>query len=73
MTRHYLIGTLVNWRESIASFHYNESLQCLKKEFQLSDEEAKEMYEDTIKAFWLSFYKWYEYRHPKLRELLGEW
>lgn len=41
MTRHYLIGTLVNWRESIESFHYNESLQCLKKEFQLSDEEAK--------------------------------
>ncbi|PER43801.1 hypothetical protein COL26_07455 [Bacillus thuringiensis] len=66
MTRHYLIGTLVNWRESVERFYYNESLQCLKEEFQLSDE-------DTIKAFWLSFYKWYEYRHPKLRELLGEW
>lgn len=73
MNKYYVINTLVNWRESIEKSHYNESLQLLKKEFYCSDEEAKEMYEDTIKGFWLSFYKWYEYRHPKLRELLGEW
>lgn len=73
MTRHYLINTLVNWRESIEKSHYNESLHVLKKEFQLRDEKAKEMYEETLKAYWLSGYKWYEYRHPKLRELLGEW
>ncbi|MEG7934974.1 hypothetical protein J0817_19855 [Bacillus mobilis] len=72
MVRHYLINTLINWREGIEKYHYNQLLNELKIHFNLNNEEAKEMYEDTIKAFWLSGYKWYEYRHPKLRELLGE-
>lgn len=73
MARHYLINTLVNWRECIERHYYNQTLKDLKRQLNLNDKEAKEMYEDTIKAFWLSCYKWYEWRHPKLRELLGEW
>ncbi|MBR9698648.1 hypothetical protein [Bacillus cereus] len=73
MVRHYLISTLVNWRTSIEKYHYNQLLNELKIHLNLNNEEAKEIYEDTIKAFWLSGYKWWEYKHPKLRELLGEW
>ncbi len=73
MVRHYLISTLVNWRTSIEKHHYNQLLNELKIHLNLNNEEAKEMYEDTIKVFWLSGYKWWEYKHPKLRELLGEW
>ncbi|HFU7080316.1 hypothetical protein N7988_12770 [Bacillus cereus] len=48
MTRHYLINTLVNWRESIEKFHMNYSLQHLKDHLQMSDEEALETYQEEL-------------------------
>ncbi|ANN33598.1 MULTISPECIES: hypothetical protein [Bacillus cereus group] len=73
MTRHYLINTLVNWRESNEKFHMNYSLQHLKDHLQTSDEEALETYQEELVPLLSMGYNWYEYKHPKLRELLGEW
>lgn len=73
MTRHYLINTLVNWRDSIEKFHLNYALQLLKEQLQLSDEEALETYHEEVVPILSMGYSWYEYKHPKLRELLGEW
>ncbi|MDM5429077.1 hypothetical protein [Bacillus mycoides] len=73
MTRHYLITTLVNWRKSIERFHMNYSLQYLKVQLQMNDEEALKTYQEEIVPVLSWGYNWYEYRHPKLRELLGEW
>ncbi|MDM5430889.1 hypothetical protein [Bacillus mycoides] len=65
MTRHYLINTLVNWRESI-----------LKGDIQKAYNMCGMTKAETLKMIHLYYdmvYKWYEYKHPKLRELLGKW
>ncbi|PGU04790.1 hypothetical protein COD21_26390 [Bacillus cereus] len=71
MTKHYLINTLVNWRKSIERFYMNYSLQLLKDKLQMSDEEALETYQEEVVPLLSMSYSWYEYKHPKLRELLG--
>ncbi|MGI8216741.1 hypothetical protein [Bacillus cereus] len=73
MVRHYLINTLVNWRESlrINDIHkaYNEIKFVMKYVHGMTKAETLEM----IRLYYDMEYKWYEHRHPKLRELLGEW
>jgi len=72
MTRHYLINTLVNWRKSIERFHMNYSLQHLKEQLQIIDEEVLATYQEEVVPLLSTGYNCYEYKHPKLRELLGE-
>ncbi len=69
MTRHYLINSLVNWRESLQKSEIQKSYNCMRYMYGMSKAEIQRM----IKLHGDMGYKWYEYKHPKLRELLGEW
>ncbi|MDR4148044.1 hypothetical protein P4V72_30180 [Bacillus thuringiensis] len=69
MTRHYLINTLVNWRESIRKNDIQKAYNELRYMYGMTKAETLK----TIRLYYDMGYKWYEYRHPKLRELLGEW
>jgi len=51
----------------------NYALQLLKNELQINDEEALRTYQEEVVPILQMGYSWYEYKHPKLRELLGEW
>ncbi|WP_431189240.1 hypothetical protein [Bacillus thuringiensis] len=69
MTRHYLINTLVNWRESIRKNDIHKVYNAMKDIHGMTMTEAFKM----IHLYYDMGYKWYQYKHPKLRELLGEW
>ena len=69
MTRHYLINTLVNWRESLRKNDIQKTYNELRYMYGMTKAETLK----TIRLYYEMGYKWYEYRHPKLRELLGEW
>ncbi len=68
MVRHYLINTLVNWRESIRKNDNHKAYNAMKGMCGMTKDETLK----TIHLYYDSGFKWYEYRHPKLRELLGE-
>lgn len=69
MTRHYLINTLVNWRESIRKNDIHKAYNAMKDMHGMTMAETFKM----IHLYYDMGYKWYQYKHPKLRELLGEW
>ncbi|HDT6577467.1 TPA: hypothetical protein QFT23_003646 [Bacillus cereus] len=69
MTRHYLINTLVNWRESIRNNDIHKAYNVMKDIHGMTMTETFKM----IHLYYDMGYKWYQYKHPKLRELLGEW
>ncbi|MGR5996705.1 hypothetical protein [Bacillus cereus] len=69
MTRHYLINSLVNWRESLRKNDIQKAYNELRYMYGMTKTETLK----TIRLYYDMGYKWYEYKHPKLRELLGEW
>ncbi|MDA1997132.1 MULTISPECIES: hypothetical protein [Bacillus cereus group] len=69
MTRHYLINSLVNWHESIRKNDIQKAYNAMKGLSGMTKDETLKM----IHLYYDTGYKWYEYKHPKLRELLGEW
>ncbi|MED1023349.1 hypothetical protein [Bacillus mycoides] len=69
MTKHYLINTLVNWRESLRKSEIQKAYKYMRYMCEMSKAEIQKM----INLSGDMGYKWYEYKHPKLRELLGEW
>ncbi|MEJ9130646.1 hypothetical protein P4408_14340 [Bacillus thuringiensis] len=71
MVRHYLIDTLVNWRESLRKSEMQRAYNYLRSMYGMSKAEACKMVE--VLKLEDSGYFQYEWRHPKLRELLGEW
>ncbi|WP_180226789.1 hypothetical protein [Bacillus cereus] len=64
MVRHYLINTLVNWRESLQINDirkaYNEIKFVMKYVHGMTKDETLEM----IRLYYDMEYKWYEHRHP---------
>ncbi|MEM5644724.1 hypothetical protein AAHH72_05475 [Bacillus cereus] len=68
MVRQYLINTLVNWRESIRKNDIQKAYNAMKDMCGMTKAETLR----TINLYYDSGYKWYEYRHPKLRDLLEE-
>jgi hypothetical protein len=71
MVRHYLINTLVNWRNSVRNNETQKAYNYLRGMYKMTDAEARKML-DVLKLDNSGYFK-YEWRHPKLRELLGEW
>ncbi|ALC52852.1 hypothetical protein ACN91_15065 [Bacillus cereus] len=69
MVRHYLINTLVNWRESLRKSEMQRAYNYMRS-YGMSKAEARKMV-DVLNLD--IYYSKYRYRHPKLRELLGEW
>ncbi|PFP05622.1 hypothetical protein COJ91_18430 [Bacillus thuringiensis] len=69
MTKHYLINTLVNWCESIRKNDIHKVHNAMKGMCGMTEDETLKM----IHLYYDSGYKWYEYKRPKLRELLGKW
>ncbi|MES9730269.1 MULTISPECIES: hypothetical protein [Bacillus] len=67
MIRHYLINTLVNWRESLRKSEIQKAYNDMRY-MGMSKLEIRRL----INLFGNMGYKWYEYRHPKLCELLGK-
>ncbi|MCC2361685.1 hypothetical protein LKM19_13045 [Bacillus cereus] len=70
MVRHYLINTLVNWRESLRKNEMQRAYNYLRSMYGMSKAEARKMLD--VLNLDMNYSK-YRYRHPKLRELLGEW
>ncbi|PEY77782.1 hypothetical protein CN277_24410 [Bacillus cereus] len=70
MVRHYLINTLVNWRESLRKNEMQRAYNYLRSMYGMSKAEARNML--AVLNLDINYSK-YRYRHPKLRELLGEW
>ncbi|MGX5569567.1 hypothetical protein ACWKT7_28205 [Bacillus toyonensis] len=70
MVRHYLINTLVNWRESLRKNEMQRAYKYLVSMYGMSKAEARKMVD--VLNLDINYSK-YRYRHPKLRELLGEW
>ncbi|KMN42061.1 hypothetical protein ACT1UG_22605 [Bacillus paramycoides] len=72
MTKHYLINTLVNtlvnWREGTRKNDIQKAYNAMKYMYGMTKVETLKM----MHLYYDMGYKWYEYRHPKLRELLGE-
>ncbi|AXO97156.1 hypothetical protein [Bacillus anthracis] len=71
MVRHYLINTLVNWRDSLRKNEIQKAHGYLSSVYGMTDAEACKML-DVLKLDNSGYFQ-YEWRHPKLRELLGEW
>ncbi|EJR71364.1 hypothetical protein [Bacillus cereus] len=71
MIRHYLINTLVNWRESLRKSELQRAYNYLRSMHGMSKAEARKMF--GVLRLEDSGYFQYEWRHPRLRELLGEW
>ncbi|WP_459503066.1 hypothetical protein [Bacillus sp. C1] len=72
MTSHYLINTLVNWRESLKRQQSNGTVTLEDIRRILSLDWGEELVVSPYDKNSLG-YRGYEWRHPKLRELLGEW
>ncbi|ETT88869.1 MULTISPECIES: hypothetical protein [Bacillus] len=70
MVRHYLINTLVNWRESLRKNEMQRAYNYLRSMYGMSKAEARKML--YVLNSNMGYFR-YEWRHPKLRELLGEW
>lgn len=70
MVRHYLINTLVNWRESLRKNEMQRAYYYLGSMYGMSKAEVRKILD--VLDLDMSYSK-YRYRHPKLRELLGEW
>lgn len=70
MVRHYLINTLVNWRESLRKNEMKRAYSYLRSMYGMSKAEARKMLD--VLNLDMNYSK-YRYRHPKLRKLLGEW
>jgi hypothetical protein len=70
MISHYLINTLVNWRESSRKSEIQKAYNYLRSMYGMTNTEACKML-DVLKLDNSGYFK-YEWRHPKLRELLGE-
>ncbi|MFA2694481.1 hypothetical protein [Bacillus mycoides] len=70
MVRYYLINTLVNWRDSSRKNEIQKAYNYLRSMYGMTNEEASKML-DVVNLD-MGYFR-YEWRHPKLRELLGEW
>lgn len=70
MVRHYLINTLVNWRKSLQESEIQKSYNYLRRMYAMTNAEARKML--YVLNLNRGYFR-YEWRHPKLRELLGEW
>ncbi|MGG0209529.1 hypothetical protein [Bacillus mycoides] len=69
MVRHYLINTLVNWRDSLRKNEIQKAYNYLRSMYGMTNEEASKML-DVVNLD-MGYFR-YEWRHPKLHELLGE-
>lgn len=71
MVRHYLINTLVNWRECIRNNEMQRAYRYTRSMYGMSKAEALKML-DVLQLDDSGYFQ-YEWRHPELHELLGEW